>query len=124
MQRLAVFACVGSIATAVQYAILVCLVDGLGTTPARASAVGYAVSTLLNYLLNRRFTFDSRERHLKALPRFLAVSSVGLALNTAIVWAMTVVVQSHYLISQLLATVMVLIWNFQLNRRWTFAADE
>jgi len=34
------------------------------------------------------------------------------------------VLQWHYLPSQLLSTVLVLVWNFQLNRRWTFSSDH
>lgn len=122
--RFGAFAFVGLLATALHYIVLVGLVDGLAVAAPAASAAGYALSTLFNYAMNRRFTFNSRRRHAQALPRFLVVSGIGLALNTAVVGLMTAVAHWHYLLSQVLATALVLVWNFQLNRRWTFPADK
>lgn len=118
------FALIGIVSTSVQYIILIIIVNFSDMTAFYASAVGYVSSSLLNYVMNRRITFDSQRSHAAALPRFLVVSVIGLALNTVVVWCMTVVANQHYLVAQLLATALVLLWNFQINRCWTFAGDK
>ncbi|MBS0451575.1 MAG: GtrA family protein [Proteobacteria bacterium] len=115
------FVCVGLIATAVQYVLLVWLVRQFGMPGTLASALGFACSALLNYALNRRFSFASDRPHSEALPRFMVVAGSGLALNTVVFWCMQAAFASHILISQVVATAVVLVWNFLLHQRWTFA---
>lgn len=118
------FLLVGIVATAAQYLLLVALVSQFGFAAIPASAISYAASTLLNYALNRRFTFASQRAHGVALPRFLFVAATGLALNTGIMALLTAGAGLHYLLAQVLATGMVLVWNFVLNRHFTFRAES
>jgi len=116
------FAIVGAVATGLQYALLVLLVEFADAAPVLASSVGFTVSAFVNYAMNRRFTFDSGRPHGEALPRFLLVALVGLALNGALVWLLHVPLGFHYLLAQVLATLGTLMSSFALNRVWTFAA--
>jgi putative flippase GtrA len=115
------FAAVGGLATALHYLILIALVEGAGLDASLASACGYALSTLVNYALNRRLTFRSRRSHSSALPRFLWLAVVGLAINTAAVWLLAQVLGLHYLVAQVAATALTLCWNFLAARHWAFA---
>jgi putative flippase GtrA len=118
------FVLVGVVATAAQYLLLVALVDLFGSSAILASAISYAASTLLNYVLNRRFTFSSRQAHGIALPRFLFVAATGLGLNTGIMWLLTAGAGLYYLLAQVFATGIVLVWNFVLNNYWTFRTES
>ena len=108
------------LATALQYAILVVLVEGLQWPPVFASSIGFAVSALGNYLLNRRFTFRSQRRHLEAAPRFAVVAVIGFWINAAVVWLAFDAAGLHYLVAQVVATLATLGWTFVANRNWTF----
>jgi len=114
------FTVMGGIATAAHYAVLVVLVRGLYLSPVAASAAGYLVGALVSYILNFKITFRSHKQHLEALPRFLGVAVIGLGLNTSIMAICTGLLSLYYLVGQVLATVLVLIWNFVANRLWTF----
>jgi len=116
------FAIVGAVATGLQYALLVLLVEFADAAPVLASSVGFTVSAFVNYAMNRRFTFDSGRPHGEALPRFLLVALVGLALNGGLVWLFHVPLRLHYLLAQVIATLGTLVSSFALNRAWTFAA--
>ena len=59
-------------------------------------------------------------RHSVGLPRFLLVAAVGFVLNAALMAWMTASLGIHYLVAQVLATLLVLLWNFAANRHWTF----
>lgn len=117
-----VFGLTGLAATGIQYLILHLLVVTVHARPPLASAVGYATSALMNYFIIRRLVFRSNRRHLQALPRFVAVASVGLTLNTFSMALVLDYLPIHYLLAQVMATMVVFAWNFLANRFWTFAS--
>jgi putative flippase GtrA len=116
------FCAVGLLATALHYAVLFALARGLDVLPELATSVGFVLSTALNYLLNRRYTFRSRRRHQSALPRFLAVVALGVLLNALVLSVCYRVFGLGLLASQVIATLVVLVWNFLGHRHWVFPA--
>lgn len=113
------FALVGGLATGIQYGLLILLVKIAGVEPVPASALGFAISAIANYLINYRYTFRSTVRHAAALMKFSALAGVGLAVNSAIM-SQLLKLGAHYLIAQIVATGVVLLWNFAGNHWWTF----
>ncbi len=114
------YAAAGAIGTAVHFAILAGLVQLARADAVAASTAGAIAGALVNYALNHRFTFASRRAHRIALPRFCAVAGAGILLNAAVLSAMVTFVRLHYLAAQVVATVVVLVAGFVVNRRWTF----
>jgi putative flippase GtrA len=92
----------------------------LGANPVFASSCGYVISALLNYYLNHRLTFRSAQSHGRALPRFAVIGAVGLLINSTMVWALSERAPLPYLAAQIIATAVVLVWNFSANKKWTF----
>jgi putative flippase GtrA len=113
------FALVGGIATVIQYGILYGLVNWAARDPVWASAIGYCLSAIANYMMNYLFTFGSKASHGSAAIKFAVIATLGLALNSLV---MTLMVNAafYYFIAQFGATVVVLIWNFAGGRYWTF----
>ena len=114
------YAGTGAVGTAVQYAVLIALVQLASVPAVVASTAGALVGALINYVLNHRFTFASRRAHRMALPRFFAIAVVGVLLNAAMMAAILAMVPAHYLLAQVAATVVVLLVGFLANRKWTF----
>jgi len=114
------FATVGGIATAIQYLILIALVQGVNMNAVWASSIGFVISAFCNYLLNYHFTFQSNVEHRRAVIKFFIVAGVGLVLNSLTMLIATEYLGMHYLLAQVLATGLVLVWNFTGNRLWTF----
>ena len=114
------FATVGGIATAIHYLILIALVHAASMNAVWASSIGFIVSAVCNYLLNYRFTFRSNVEHRRAIIKFFVVAVVGLALNSLTMQIAIEYMSVHYLLAQVLATGLVLLWNFTGNRLWTF----
>lgn len=114
------FTLVGAVATSAHFLMLIILVQGLDVSPVGASASGFACGALVGYILNYRITFRSSKRHWQTLPKFGLVALSGLAINTLIMYGLINQLGAHYLASQLVATAMVLMWNFSVNRWWTF----
>lgn len=124
IRQVSSFAAIGLVATLLHYLIMTLLVTGSGVHPLPASAVGFSISALVNYWLNYHWTFSSRRSHWSTLPRFVVVAACGLCLNSLIVWLGLDGMGLHWIAAQGLATVSVLVWNFTVNRYWTFASGQ
>lgn len=118
------FAAAGAVGTAAHYAVLVALVSAAGLAGWVASVAGSFVGALVNYAINYFWVFDSRPGHAHAFPRFMAVAGIGLAVNAAAMFLLTVHAGVHYLVAQVLATALVLVVGFLLNARWTFGSKR
>ena len=114
------FSGVGVVATAVPYATLFILVQLAGVYPVLASTAGFVLGAFVNYYLNYIYTFKSSKSHFEAMPKFFTVASVGLCLNAMIMEFCISFFGFPYIIAQLIATALVLLWNFAATRMWTF----
>ena len=114
------FAAVGLCGTAVHYATLWAGVEWLGTTAVVASATGYVLGSIVNYLLNYFFTFDSKKSHVEAASKYYAVIGVGWCINTGLMALFVNVLQLNYWLAQIITTGIGLVWNFLGSRFWAF----
>ena len=124
LRKFTSFVCVGGIATAFQYIILFLLVELGSFSPVLSSSIGFLLSCILNYSLNYRFTFKSDKKHSEAFSKFMIVASIGLCLNFAVMYFFVNVAGFVYIVSQLFATTVVLMWNFLANSLWSFKKVE
>ncbi len=114
------FAIVGAIGTVGHYSTLVTLVELFRANPVFATTVGFTVGAVINYFLNYRLTFRSDKPHREAMTKFLIVALLGAGLNSLLMHA-GLQAGMYYLVAQLIATGVVLGFNFLLSRLWTFA---
>ena len=124
MKRFGLFLMIGVLATALHFVLMLALVHWAGVDPVMASAAGFTISALVNYQLNRVVTFASVKPHLATLPRFAIVAAGGLCINTASMQLLVNWSGLHFVTAQVVATALVLVWNFVLNKRWTFSKPE
>ncbi len=117
-----VFVVVGGGCTAFHYFVLVVLVSISAASPALASAIGFSASAILNYAFNRHLTFRSNASHNRAFPKFVGVALSGLGLNTALIVLLNERLGWHYMLAQIVATGVTLVWNFTFHKIWTFSA--
>lgn len=106
--------------TGVHYTVFVVLVSGLNHSAALSAMIGAAVGALTNYFLNYYLTFASDKRHREAIPRFMTMAAVGVAMNGMIVEALTLY-EVNFLFAQVVATLVILGINFTVSRLWIFS---
>jgi putative flippase GtrA len=99
---------------------LALLVERGGVDPIVASSAGFTASIAVSYALQRRWVFASSVPNQTALPKFLAVTALGFALNAFIMWMGTAVFGLHYGPVQLIALAAIPMSNYTLNALWTF----
>ncbi len=102
---------------------------------ALANSISFTLAVLSNFTFNRYWTYpESRSKRKRIqLPQFGLVSVLGLIINTAIFVLATPIFNNiigsidvlagsiaGYIPAKILATMVVLFWNFFVNRFWTF----
>ena len=120
-RKFAFFATVGAITTGMQYVILILAVELLRADPVVSSCAGYLISAVVSYLLNYHFTFKSDHSHFGAATRFAIVSGTGLLLNGVIMYCLVHSLHMVYIVAQVVATAIVLLWNFLGSALWAFS---
>lgn len=119
---------VGALGALVDYSILIALVEGVHLYPGVAQGISFSAAVINNYIWNRLWTFGDI-RHKGAVlqfTQFFVVSVVGLAIRTALflflfeVALLFLAFRARYLVATAVAIILVLIWNFFVNRAWTF----
>jgi len=137
--RFGKFSVVGTIGAIVDFSILYLLHAVLHWHLALANTISFTCAVLSNFTWNRLWTYpDSRSKPISAqLGQFFVVNIVGWAINTGILLALNVpftnLVSSLHLVAtpemahkigyngaKVVATGVVLFWNFFINRFWTY----
>jgi putative flippase GtrA len=111
-----------AIATAVDFGLLFSMTEALHVWYVISVATGALIGAIVNFLLNRHWSFDAAHGLVGRQARRYAVVSAGsLLLNTAGTWALTEFGLIHYGISVVIASIGVgLLFNFPLHRGYVF----
>jgi len=118
------FLMAGGLATIFQYGALLLLVEAGHANEVLASAVGYTIGALVNYVANYYFTFASSSKHLPTMLKFFTIVALGLGLNTLTMYLGHAIMGIHYIASQVIATGLVFVWNFIGHKFWTYQAQR
>ena len=137
-ERFIKFAIVGSIGFGVDFLTFNLFRSGVGLSAEISQVFSFSVAVLSNFLLNRFWTYpDSRSKPLlNQLLQFSAVNVVGLGIRTAIFALINrpmvhlvekinieLPIESNVIGENLaLATVVIIVlfWNYFINRYWTY----
>ena len=114
------FCVVGATTTVVYVTIILSLLKLTGLPLAPASAVAYLFAMVLNYLLQRNWTFVSKKKHSIAVPRFIFVHAIGIVINALTLQVLTVHVGLRYAVSQIVAVLLIAVWSYLALKIWVF----
>jgi len=133
-ERFFKFLVVGTIGFGVDFGLLTFLVEVVGLAPVVANTFSFSAAVVSNFTLNRYWTYpDSRSKRRRIqLFQFGMVSIFGLAINNLILFLLqhpfdALLRAAHapqglggYIPAKMVATIVVLFWNFFVNRYWTY----
>lgn len=110
------------VATGIDFALVFLLVSFSLLPPAVATGLGCVLGAVINFTLNRIWTFDS---HGAAMPqgwRYILMSSSSALLNSGGVAVLLFVPDMDYRVAWVLVRGLVFVtWSFPLNRDYVFA---
>lgn len=112
----------GGFAAVAHFGVLVLLVENYAVLPTIASGIGFCIAGAVNYTLQYYWTFRASGPHALMLSRYTLVTLAMLLVNLLIFWFLNEQLDVYYFIAQIVATGIVVILNFTINRRWTFVS--
>ena len=105
---------VGGIAFGVDFSLLFLLTEFAGIHYLLSAAISFSVGLVTNYILSIIWVFKTRNisnRYLEFII-FGIIGIVGLGMNELIIWSFTEYLHFYYLVSKIVSTVVVYLWNF------------
>ena len=128
IEQILKFGVVGIIATVIDFGVLYILSQPLGMDPVLSAGISFCVSLVFNYVASMRYVFTHREdmSRSREFVIFLVLSLIGLAINEAIMAAGVAVLGNSALAvmgTKVLATAIVMVWNFVSRKKWLDAGD-
>lgn len=85
-----------------------------------ANFIGYASGTVISFLLNRHFTFQTYDRALQRLGLFLLTALLGYLMSSALLWLFIGKFFIHPIVAKLATLFFVLVFQFSINKAITF----
>jgi putative flippase GtrA len=86
-----------------------------------ANALGFLISALVNFTVNRMWTFENHNPDLAMqLGKFMAIASVALMLNSLIIYILNGKIRINFYVSKIIAVLFVMFYNFIMNSLFTF----
>lgn len=114
------FAVVGLVSLAVEYSLLLYMVEVQSINYLVATTISFFASVVVNYLLSMRYVFERREdiSRKREFTIFAVLSAIGLGLNDLYMFVGVGVLNIGYQAMKLISTFFVTWYNFFSRRRF------
>ena len=105
---------VGTSATVVDMALLFVLRDVAHLNLYLATALAFCAGVTTNYIMSVLWVFHRRQvkSRVVEIVVFVVLGVVGLGMNELLMWLLSDRLGLHYLLTKLIATMIVYFWNF------------
>lgn len=105
---------VGASAFVVDFSSLWILTDYLGLYYVYSNLIAFTIGLIYSYILTVLWVFKESTYQNKWIEFvvFAIIGIIGLVLNTKLLYLMTEYLSIYYLVSKVIATIVVLFWNF------------
>lgn len=109
---------VGGTAFIVDFFFLYFFSDICGIYYLISAVLSFIISVLVNYVMSTRWVFNQDKIDNKVIEfnLFILISTVGLVFTEILLYFFTDIVGLYYLISKIIAAIIVLFWNFLARR--------
>lgn len=114
------FAIVGLMSLAVDYALLMFLVEACKADLFFSTTISFIASVIVNYVLSMKYVFDHREgmSRKREFTIFAILSAVGLGLNDLYMFVGVTMLNIGYQAMKLISTFLVTWYNFFSRRKF------
>ena len=108
------FVIVGGLAFIIDYVVLILCKEILKIDVLFSAAITFTVSVIVNYILSVKWIFeiDKDKKKSETFIIFILFSVMGLGLTELIMWIGSVLLNYNYLIVKIIATAIVMVFNF------------
>lgn len=120
MKKIIRFIVVGGIATIIDFVCLYIFKEFLNFNVILANTLSFTISVIYNYIASIKYVFDvdkNKNRKIQFIV-FIVFSVLGLILNNLILYLLTDKLNIYYLISKIIATMFVMVFNFITRKKF------
>lgn len=128
IEQIMKFGVVGIVAFFIDYGVLMLLSQGFGVDAVLSAGISFCVSVVFNYVASMRFVFTHRDdlSRSREFVIFIILSVIGLVINELVMLAGVAALGDSALmvtITKLVATAIVMVWNFFSRKKWLDGGD-
>lgn len=126
IKQFAKFGVVGVIAFVIDYGLMVLLTELFHINYLISATISFTVSVIFNYFASMRYVFTHKEgmSRRREFVIFVVLSVIGLMLNNVLMYIGTGLIGISYLITKLIATAVVTIYNFVTRKKFLDAGSD
>ena len=108
------FGFVGGTAFVIDAGLLFLLTEFCGIHYLISGMISFTASVIYNYVLSVKWVFDAKKDANKTQEFlvFIILSVIGLGINQLFMWLFVDMMHIYYMLSKIIATVIVMIYNF------------
>ena len=120
------FGVVGALAFVIDFGTMTSLTEVFGVPYLASTTIGFIVSVIFNYLASMRFVFAHKEdmSRRREFIIFIVLSVIGLGLNDLLMFLGVDLVGIDYRITKIIATAVVMVYNFVSRKLLLDAGQE
>lgn len=120
------FGVVGLIAFCIDYGLMVFLTEVVSINYLISATISFTASVVFNYVASMRYVFRHKEgmSRRKEFVIFVVLSVLGLGINNGCMWIGVELCGISYLLVKIVATAVVMVWNFVTRKKFLDAGDE
>ena len=117
---------VGGFAAVVNIGSLYILKEFINFNYIIANIIGFTIGLIVNYILSRLLVFAKEETMNKTFEFivYTIIGVVGLGLDTLFIWLFTEKLAVYYMLSKVISTGLVFIWNFSARKVMYIIANK
>ena len=122
--HLILYGIIGSFSSSLDFTIYTILVQCLGLQYLLANCISVLGGITTSFILNRNYNFKVKDNTKRRFAIFLTVGLCGLMLSNLILYVCIDVIGLNKVISKLLSIVLVVFFQFLLNKYLTFKSKK
>jgi putative flippase GtrA len=114
------------VATGVDFAIMIAVVELLHFSPVMGTVVGAAIGGFTNFMLGRHYTYRAQSKQVSVqVVRYVLVSAASLGLNALGEHLIVSLLASNYVLGRIIvATTVNNAWNYPMQRAFVFVQPK
>ena len=124
IERIAKFGMVGFLCFFIDFSLTYLFKEKLKFNKFTANAIGFLFSVVINFTLNRIWTFHSNTADIELqFMKFISIASFALIINSVIIYILNVKIRINFYLSKLIAVFIVMFYNYSMNALFTFTSS-
>lgn len=123
--RIAIYAFSGFLGMGTNIFLLYLLTSVFGLWYLLSGVISFTCSVFVGFFLHKEFTFNDKVKHRinKKLILFFLVAIANLVINTLLLYFLTDIMDIFYILSQVIASILVASWSYLIYYKMVFDVD-